>query len=270
MKLGDKTYLTQIRILLITTVFLFIFFNSFSQSQSKKEQIEILILQKDSINKLVIDQKLQIEQLNRKIDLVCKEQLIIKDEKQILNNQLKLKEKELENVNKQLLKPKECLAAKIEITIIFDESTEDPTIEKRALFNGFELINNQDGFNNTYPNRLYGFQYKLIDSDEFIPGGLLFNERLPELEKKLNKIVKTELLKNGVLQSEIVNYSFSKKMDDDFEGKINFFIEFDKVTFYLEQYMYGQINDRFEIEYSLSEIYPYLSIHNNRAFDIGN
>ncbi len=45
-----------------------------------------MILQKDSMIKLDIAQKLQIELLNKKIEFVNKEQQLFKDENEVLNN----------------------------------------------------------------------------------------------------------------------------------------------------------------------------------------
>jgi hypothetical protein len=249
------TIKTKRRLFLVVVFFLI---TNITFPQSKKEQIEQLRNQKDSLYKVVVEQLLINDQLNKNLVIANEENKLLQNDIQNLINKLKIKEIEKDSLKKQIPLTKHCLVAMLETSIKFNDSGEDPTIEKRAFLNGFELISNQDGFNNTYPNRLYGFKYKLIDSDQFIPGGFLFNENVKELEIELNQKVKSELLKQNVSASEIVDYFFSKKLFDDSEGKINFFIEFDKVIFYLEQFMYGQVNDRIEIEYSLNEVYPYL------------
>ena len=220
-------------------VFFFILTNSFSQS--KKEQISSLSSQKDSLALLIINQKTTIDQLNKKIEIANEENRVLKNENQKLNSIIKFTAFTIDSLKKQLTLPKECSFAKMETSLIIDDSGDDPTIEKKAIFNGFELINKQEGHNSTYPSRLFGFKYKILELNDYMPAGLLFNSKLSSLESKLNEIAKIELLKQGVPENKIINYFFSKKLYDDSDGKINFFIEFNHVTIYLQQFMYEQV-----------------------------
>ena len=224
-------------------------------AQSKKDQIEILQRQRDSLYELNVYQHTQIVQLNKQSSVALELQNKLQLQNEALTKDLLAKDKELNNLKEKLTASKGCLGAQTEASI--ETLLEgEPILNKRSVFNGLELINSQEGENETYPSRLYSFQYRLTGMDDDLPAGLLFNDKRPELESKLNKIAQEELLKQGVPKGQIVTYSFPMKPKAD--ELIYFFIEFDKVTFYLEQYMYEQVNDRLEITFPLSEIVPYL------------
>jgi hypothetical protein len=227
-------------------------------SQSKKEQIEELTRQKDSLVAVLNQKDSEIQQLHRQHAEMGEKQKELQLQNQSLNKDLQTKEKELDELKNQLSLPKKCLAAQMETNVLINDSGEDPTLEKKAIFNGIELVQTQEGENTSYPNRLYGFQYSIVGIEDNFPSGILLNEKRPELENKLNDMARTELLKQGVSKAQIVPYFFSNKLYDDSEGKINFFIEFDQVTFYFEQFMYEQVYDRLEITFPLEEIAPYL------------
>lgn len=234
------------------SVVVFFFVYSPIYSQSKKEQIDIISAQRDSLVKVVSLKEAQITtltELNQSQSAVVKE---AKKKNLSLSEQLHQKD---ELIN-ELTKSQKCISAETEVSIEVSEGLE-PSLIKLSYWNGFILKVVQEGENETYPNRLYGFRYGITDVNAELPVGCLFNEKRDVLEKRLNELMKLELASAGISSSQIIHYYFPVKDHDSGEGTIMLFIDHDIATFYFEQYMYG-INDRREIEIPLSELNEYL------------
>lgn len=221
-------------------------------SQSKKEQIDILSAQRDSLVKVVSQKEAQITTLT---DLNRSQSAVVKEaEKKNLSLSEQLHQKD-ELIN-ELTKSQKCISAKTEVSIEVTEGLE-PSLIKLSYWNGFILKVVQEGENETYPNRRYSFRYGITDVNAELPVGCFFNEKRAVLEKRLNELIKLELTSAGISLSQIIHYYFPVKAHDSGEGAIMLFIDHDIATFYFEQYLHG-INDRREIEMPLSELNEYL------------
>jgi len=242
-------------------LFLILLIHSTSTGQSKKEQLEILTLQRDSLLRISALKDQEISTLSKENIHASAELKALKSE----NENLLKKIEAIENRLNEALMKGNCPSAKTETTIILSDSGEEPSLEKRTLFQGFEFVNYNHPDNSTYPNRSYVFEYFLTDvccskdiANKSLPASVLFNEQKVELENKINRIAREQFLKRKIPNENILTYSFGNDPSNPKISDIHFFIEWDHVTFFLEQYHLG-INDRLELSFELKEIAPYLN-----------
>jgi hypothetical protein len=236
--------------LLVGVVFLFIANCLFSQS--KKEQIDVLLSQRDSLIKIISQKDVQITALSEQNLSQSNAIKQTEERNRMLVDQLTEKDKQIN----ELIAKKNCLSAKTVAEIEIIEGLE-PMLVLRSFWNGFSMNLEQEGENETYPNRLYSFRYSFDNMEVDLPAGSLFNEKRNLLQKRLNEWIKKDLTEAGIPPSQIIEYSFPVDKHESGDGDIMFFIEHDRAIFYFEQYIYG-INDRREIEIPLSELNEYL------------
>jgi hypothetical protein len=238
------------RRLYLAVVFFFIGNTLFSQS--KKDQIDLLISQRDSLLNLTL---LQDKQLNLLNQIDQERSALVKNleiESNDLSNLVDLKNKEINELQLQ----QNCLTASNYRTVETISGME-PALIETCQWNGFMITLEKEGDQETYPNRLYGFEYEFENVSTNVPMGVLFNENRSALEQRLNELVKAELIKNEILPSEIIHYYFPIKDHDSGDGAIMFFIDHNVATFYFWQFMYG-LDGRLEIKMPLHEINEYL------------
>ena len=238
------------RRLYLAVVFFFIGNTLFSQS--KKDQIDLLISQRDSLLNLTL---LQDKQLNLLNQIVQERSALVKNleiESNDLSNLVDLKNKEINELQLQ----QNCLTASNYRTVETISGME-PALIETCQWNGFMITLEKEGDQETYPNRLYSFEYEFENVSTNVPIGVLFNENRSALEQRLNELVKAELIKNEILPSEIIHYYFPIKDHDSGDGAIMFFIDHNVATFYFWQFMYG-LDGRLEIKMPLHEINEYL------------
>jgi len=238
------------RRLYLAVVFFFIGNTLFSQS--KKDQIDLLISQRDSLLNLTL---LQDKQLNLLNQIDQERSALVKNleiESNDLSNLVDLKNKEINELQLQ----QNCLTASNYRTVETISGME-PALIETCQWNGFMITLEKEGDQETYPNRLYGFEYEFENVSTNVPIGVLFNENRSALEQRLNELVKAELIKNEILPSEIIHYYFPIKDHDSGDGAIMFFIDHNVATFYFWQFMYG-LDGRLEIKMPLHEINDYL------------
>ena len=221
-------------------------------SQTKKEQIDVLISQRDSllnINSLKDNQIRILNQTNQeKSESIKKLEL----KSNFLSDQIDLKNKQISELQSQ----PNVLTAKNDRTILTSDGME-PALLETCHWNGFIITLEKEGDQETYPNRLYGFEYEFENVSANIPVGILFNEKRSTLEQHLNELVSAELMKREVPPSEIINYYFPIKDHDSGDGAIMLYIDHNVATLYFWQFMYG-LDGRLEIEMPLHEINEYL------------
>jgi hypothetical protein len=238
------------RRLYLAVVFFFIGNTLFSQS--KKDQIDLLLSQRDSLLNLTL---LQDKQLNLLNQIDQERSALVKNleiESNDLSNLVDLKNKEINELQLQ----QNCLTASNYRTVETISGME-PALIETCQWNGFMITLEKEGDQETYPNRLYGFEYEFENVSTNVPMGVLFNENRSALEQRLNELVKAELIKNEILPSEIIHYYFPIKDHDSGDGAIMFFIDHNVATFYFWQFMYG-LDGRLEIKMPLHEINEYL------------
>lgn len=231
-------------------VFFLLTYNCFCQS--KKEQIDILLTQRDSLVRIISQKDSQINALLEQSLLQSSTIKEAEEKTRVIAEQLIQKDTRI----KELSSKQNCISAKTEVSIQTTEGIE-PILVLTSYWNGFTIIQEQEGENESYPNRLYGFRYSFDNMDVDLPSGSLFNEKRILLEKQLNELIKKDLIEAGIPSTQIIEYYLPTDKKDIGEGDIMLFIDHDRVTFYFEQFMYG-INDRREIEIPLSELNEYL------------
>lgn len=250
---------TRFRRLFLGVVFFFIGNPMFSQT--KREQIDVLINQRDSLLKLTLQQNNEIKLLEQsnleRSELI--EKLEVKTHS--LSDQINLKNNEIT----ALQSTQTCLTAENFRTVESNSGIE-PSIIETCIWNGFIITLEKEGFQTTYPSRLYGFHYELENVSSDFPVGMLFNEKRSILEKQLNELVKTELIKREIPISKLINYYFPIKDHDDGDGAIAFFIDHNIATFYFHQFIYG-VEDRLEIDIPLNELNEYLIDVKDSSFE---
>lgn len=230
----------------------FFFTINFTFSQSKKEQIDFLLTQRDSLVNVISQKQVEITTLseqNRSETIAIKQ---AEERNRLLMDQLTQKDKHINDLNTK----KNCLSANTVAEIEIVEGLE-PMLVLTSYWNGFSIKLEQEGENETYPNRLYSFRYSFDNMEVDLPAGSLFNEKRNLLQKRLNEWIKKDLTEAGIPPSQIIEYSFPLDKHESGDGDIMFFIEHDRAIFFFEQYMYG-INDRREIEIPISELNEYL------------
>lgn len=230
----------------------FFFSTQITLSQSKKEQIDVLLTQRDSLIKVISQKDVQIATLSEQSRL---QSITIKDAEEknlVISEQLVQKDNRI----KELSSKQNCISAKTEISIETVGGLE-PTLVLTSHWNGFAIIQEQEGENQSYPNRLYSFRYSFDNMEVDLPVRSVFNENRNLLQKRLNERIKKDLTESGIPPSQIIEYSFPIDKHESEDGDIQLFIDHDRAIFYFEQYMYG-INDRREIEMPLSELNEYL------------
>lgn len=237
---------------IFSSLFIFLIIKTFSFSQSKKEQIDFLLTQRDSLVNVISQKQVEITTLseqNRSQAIAIKQ---AEERNRLLMDQLTQKDKHINDLDTK----KNCLSANTVAEIEVVEGLE-PMLVLTSNWNGFSIKLEQEGENETYPNRLYSFRYSFDNMEVDLPAGSLFNEKRNLLQKRLNEWIKKDLTEAGIPPSQIIEYSFPLDNHESGDGDIMFFIEHDRAIFFFEQYMYG-INDRREIEIPLSELNEYL------------
>ena len=229
-------------------------------AQSKKEQIETLTSEIDSLKRVVQLKENQINELSNKNSKQENTIQSLEEKNRLLAEQITQKEKQIEALTNNAF----CPSAKTDIEIIPSASEEEPILQIKSTFKGVELFNYRSAIQGTYPNRAYSFEYFITGVNcgthgmyEGLTVSLLFNDKIQELEAKINARAKEDLMRHGVAEKDIPVYRFGRTNDENKINKIHFFIAYDEVTFYLDQHNL-ELNDRLEISYPLQVIAPYL------------
>jgi hypothetical protein len=160
----------------------FFFSTQITLSQSKKEQINVLLIQRDSLIKVISQKDVQIATLSEQS---LSQSITIKQTEErnsLLVDQLTQKNQQIN----ELITKKNCLSVKTEAWIETLEGLE-PKLILTSHWNGFTLKMEQEGENETYPNRLYSFRYSFDNMEVDLPVGGLFNENRILLQNRLNE-----------------------------------------------------------------------------------